>query len=87
VLDAEASLHAESGALLDSEGLFVERLEGTGLGEVDNDIGTAFDFQAEGEQDHFAIVVGIRDSLAAAETERLFPLAEGLIVLVWGVRL
>lgn len=32
MLDAEASFHAESGTLLDGEGLLVQRLEGTGLG-------------------------------------------------------
>lgn len=84
VLDAEASLHAESGALLDGEGLLVEGLEGAGLGQIDDDVRSALDFQAQGEQDDLAGVVGVGDGLAAAETERLFPLAEGLIVLVCG---
>ena len=84
VLDAEASLHAESGALLDGEGLLVEGLEGAGLGQVDDDVRSALDFQTQGEQDDLARVVGVGDGLAAAETERLFPLAEGFIVLVCG---
>jgi hypothetical protein len=82
MLDTEASLHAERGALLDGEWLLVQRLQSTGLGQVDNDIGAAFHFETEREQDDFAGVVGVRDGVAAAETERLFPLAEGLIVLV-----
>lgn len=82
MLDAEAGLHAESGALLDGEGLLVEGLEGAGLGQVDDDVRSALDFQAQGEQDDLARVVGVGDGLAAAESEGLFPLAEGLIVLV-----
>ena len=84
MLDAEAGLHAEGGALLNGEGLLVEGLEGAGLGQVDDDVRSALDFQTQGEQDDLARVVGVGDGLAAAETERLFPLAEGLIVLVCG---
>lgn len=82
MLDAEAGLHAESGTFFDGERLLVERLEGAGLVEVDDDVGSAFGFQAEREQDHFARVVGVGDGVAAAETEGLFPLAEGLVILV-----
>lgn len=84
MLDAEAGLHAEGGTLLDGEGLLVERLEGTGLGQVDDDVGSALNLEAQGEQDDFAVIVGVGDALAAAETKRLFPLAERLIVLVCG---
>jgi hypothetical protein len=59
VLDAEAGFHAERGALLDGERLLVQRLESTGLGQVDNDIGAAFHFETEREQDDFARVVGV----------------------------
>jgi hypothetical protein len=83
VLDAEAGLHAERRALLDGEGLLVEGLEGAGLRQVDDNVRAALDFQAQGEQDDLARVVGVRDGLAAAEAEGLFPLAEGLVVLVW----
>lgn len=82
VLDAETGLHAESRALLDGERLLVEGLEGAGLGQVDNDVRSALDFETQREQDDFTRVVGVGDGLAAAETEGLFPLAEGLIVLV-----
>lgn len=82
MLDAEAGLHAEGSALLDGERLLVEGLEGTSLGQVDDDVRSALDFKTQGEQDNLARVVGVGDGLAAAESEGLFPLAEGLIVLV-----
>ena len=82
MLDAETSFHAEGGTLLDGEGLLVEGFQGPGLRQVDHDVGAAFDFQAQGEQDHFAWVVGVRDGVAAAQTEGLFPLAERLVILV-----
>lgn len=82
MLDAEAGLHAEASTLLDGKRLLVEGLQGTGLSEINDDVRSAFDFEAKREQDHFARVVGVRDGVAAAETKRLFPLAEGLIVLV-----
>lgn len=82
MLDAEASLHAEGSALLDGERLLVERLEGAGLSQVDDDVGSAFDFKTQREQDDLARVIGVGDGVAAAEAERLFPLAEGLVILV-----
>jgi hypothetical protein len=48
MLHLEAGFHAESGALLDGEGVLVEILKGARLGEVDDDIGAAVDFQSEG---------------------------------------
>jgi hypothetical protein len=59
VLDTETGFHAESGALFDGEGLLVEGVQGALLRQVDHDVGAAFDFQAQGEQDHFARVVGV----------------------------
>ena len=82
MLDTEAGLHAEGGALLDGEGLLVEGVEGALLGEVDDDVRAALDLEPKGEQDDFARVVGVRDGVAAAQAEGLFPLAEGLVVLV-----
>lgn len=84
MLDAEAGLHAESSTLLDGEGLLVQGLESTGLGQVDNDVGAAFHLETEGDQDDFPRVIRVGDGLAATETERLFPLAKGLVVLVCG---
>ena len=43
MLDSEAGLHAEGGALLDGEGLGLERFESTGRRQVDDDVGAAFD--------------------------------------------
>lgn len=82
MLDTEAGLHAESGALLDGEGLLVERLQSTGLGQVDDDVGPALDFKTEREEDDLARVVGVGDGVATSEAEGLFPFAERLIVLV-----
>jgi hypothetical protein len=83
VLDTETGFHAESGALFDGEWLLVEGVQGALLRQVDHDVGATFDFQAQGQKDHFARVVGVRDGVAAAEAEGLFPLAEGFVVLVW----
>lgn len=82
MLDLELRLHAELRALLDSERLVLELLERAGRLEVDDDVGAAFDFEAEREDDALARVVGVAEGLAAAEAERLFPLAEGLVILV-----
>jgi hypothetical protein len=59
VLDLELGLHAEGGALLDGEGLVLEGLEGTGRLEVDDDVGTALDLEAERVDDALAGVVGV----------------------------
>jgi hypothetical protein len=49
VLDSEAGLHAEGGALLDGEGLGLERLESTGRRQVDDDVGTALNLDNKPE--------------------------------------
>lgn len=82
MLDAEAGLHAEGSTLLDGEGLLVERLKSTRLGQVDDDVGPALDFKTEREEDDLTRVVGVGDGVAASEAEGLFPLAERLVVLV-----
>lgn len=82
MLDTEASLHSEHGALLDREWLVLQRVEGAGSGEIDDDILTALDLEAERENDNFAWVVGVAESVAAADTEGLLPFAERLVVLV-----
>lgn len=84
VLDLEGDLHAEGGAFLDCEWRLLERVHGSGIFQVDDDVGAALNLETKGEDDAFARVVWIRDVLARAEAERLFPLAEGLVVLVWG---
>lgn len=82
MLDFELGLHAEVGAFLDGEGLVLEGFDGTGGPEVNGDVGASLDLQSEREDDAFAWVVGVREVFAGAETERLFPLAKGLVVLV-----
>lgn len=49
MLHSEASLHTEGSALLDGEGLGLERFEGTGGGQVDDDVGTTFNLSNKTE--------------------------------------
>jgi hypothetical protein len=84
MLHLELGLHAELRALLDPERLVLELLERAGRLEVDDDVRAALDLEAQGEDDALARVVGVAERVAAAEAERLFPLAEGLVVLVCG---
>jgi hypothetical protein len=88
VLHREPHLDAERGALLDREGLVFEVFEDLGLclrgrgGEVNDYVGAAFDFEAEGEDGAFAWVGGV-EGLAGAQAEGFFPFAEGFVVFVW----
>lgn len=82
MLDLELCLHAECSALLDGERLLLEGLKGAGRLEVDDDVGTAIDFETERVDDAFAGVVGVGDVLALAETEGSLPLVQGFVVLV-----
>ena len=83
MLDAEAGLHAERRPFLDGEGVLVQFVQRSGLGQVDDDVRTAFDLEAEGEDDAFARVARVGDRGAAADAERLFPFAERFVVLIW----
>ena len=85
MLDLEDGLHAELGALLDGEGLFLERVDCARRLQVYDYVWPSLDLEAEREDDAFAGVVLVRDVLASAEAERLFPLAKRLVVLVCGV--
>lgn len=78
----EDNLDPERSALLDGERLILETLESAGGGEVDEDIGAAFDFQGEGLDDAFAGVVGVADGFAAVQAQGGFPAVEGFVVLV-----
>lgn len=82
MLHQERGFHAKLGSLLDGERLVLEVIDGTGRGEVDGDVGTAFDFEGEGFDDTFARVAGVGDGSAAAEAERGFPAVEGFVVCV-----
>lgn len=61
----ENNLDSERSTLLDGERLILETLESAGGGEVDEDVGTAFDFQGEGLDDAFAGVVRVANRFAA----------------------
>lgn len=84
MLNLELRLHAELSALLDRERLVLQVLQGTGLGEVDDDIWAAFDFERERMNDAGARIVGVGDGFAGAgaDAERGFPAGERLIFLV-----
>jgi hypothetical protein len=82
VLDLELCLHAECSTLLDNERLLLEGLKGARRLEVDDDVGTAIDFETERVDDTFAGVVGVGDVLALAQTKGSLPLVQGFIVLV-----
>lgn len=59
VLDLETGFHAEGGAFLDCEGMLVEVFKRARLGQVDDDVGSAFYLQAQREDDDFAWVLGV----------------------------
>lgn len=59
VLDLELCLHAECSALLDDERLLLEGLKGARGLEVDDDVGTAIDFETERVDDALAGIVGV----------------------------
>jgi hypothetical protein len=82
VLDLELCLHAECSTFLDDERLLLEGLKGARRLEVDDDVGTAIDFETERVDDAFAGVVGVGDVLALAETKGSLPLVQGFVVLV-----
>lgn len=83
MVDLEGDLDAELGALLDREGLVLEFLEGAGRGNIDHDIGAAFDFKGEGLDDTCSRIVGVSDGVASGQTEGGFPAVERFVVLVW----
>ena len=83
MLHAKPRLHPERRAFLDREGMFVQVLEGARFGQVDDDVGTAVDFEPQGQDDHGAFVVRVGgERVAGAEAEGFFPFAEGFVVLV-----
>lgn len=80
----EDDLDAERGSLLDGEGLVLERLQGTGGGELNDHVGAALDLEGEGLDDTLAGVVGVSDGGSGVQTKGGLPAVEGLVVLVWG---
>lgn len=80
VLDLELGAHGELGALLDLEGLVLERLLAAGSGQVDGDgiaVGRA---HGQGEDDADSGVAGIGEIGAAAEAKGLLVSLEGLVL-------
>lgn len=59
VLHDEVGLHAELGAFLDGEGFRFQSFDGTRGGQINGDVGTAFDFEGERFNDAAALVFGI----------------------------
>lgn len=83
MLHLELCLHAEYCTLLDCEWLVLESIDSARLLQINNYVGSSFDFETEGEDDAFAWVAGVGDVFSGAKSQRLFPLAEGFVVLVW----
>lgn len=84
MLHDKVRLHAELCPLLDGEGFRLERLDGTGGGQVDGDVGAAIDFEGEGSDDAAALVFGVDvDGGGGGDAEGGFPAVEGFVVLVW----
>ena len=80
MLHAERGFHPELGAFFDGEGLVLEALEGSWGLQVDHEVRTAGDFEAEREHHDDARVIGVSvGGAAAGEAERFFVAAEGLI--------
>ena len=82
VLDLEGDDHGELGALLDGEGLVLERGLAARLGEVDRDGRAAGGLEREGLDDAGARVRRVGEVLAAAEAEGFFVALEGFVVCV-----
>ena len=59
MLHDEVGLHAEFGSLLDGEGFRFERLDGTGSGQIDGDVGAAFDLEGERLDDAATVILGV----------------------------
>lgn len=68
MLDLELRLHAERRALFDCEWLALERLDGAGRSQVDDDVGAALDLETKRENDAFTRVRRVGDVFALAET-------------------
>ena len=84
MLNDEVGLHAKLCAFLDGEGLTFQFLETAGGGQVENDVWTAGNFEAEGLDDAAAFVGGVDgDGGGVGEAEGGLPAFEGFVILVW----
>ena len=68
MLDSETGLHAEGSALLDGERLGLERLESTGGGQVDDDVGTTLDL--DGKTESVDIIMALVERASYFEAKR-----------------
>ena len=59
MLHDEVGLHAEFGSLLDGEGFRFQRLDGAGSGQIDGDVGAAFDLESERLDDAATVILGV----------------------------
>ena len=84
MLNHKVRLHAETSPFLNSKRLVLESFDGARGSQVDNDVGTAFDFEGEGFDDAFALVVGIHCyGWGRREAEGGLPAIERLIFLIY----
>lgn len=84
MLNHKVRLHAETSPFLNSERLVLESIDGARSSQVDNDVRTAFDFEGEGLDDTFALVVGIHCyGWGRREAEGGLPAIERLIFLIY----
>jgi hypothetical protein len=82
MLHLELRLHAELRSFLDHERFVLESLDSSGGLQVNGDVRASLYLQGEGQDDAFTRVVGVGEVLSGAKAQRLFPLAEGLVILV-----
>lgn len=73
VVDLEGHLDAEVGALLDLEGLIFQLFNCAFGGDIDYDVGPAFNLEGEGLDDACSGVVGVANRVTGVETEGGFP--------------
>lgn len=82
MLDLELGFHSELSSLFDCKGLIIQGLESSRLPQINNDIRTAFDFEAKREDDAFAGIRWVGNVLALSKSKGCLPLLERLIVLI-----
>lgn len=85
VLHLERGGHGELGALLDLEGLVLKRRLGAGRRQVDGHGRAAGRVQCQAVDDAHALVVWVREVLAACQAEGFLVALEGLVILVYGL--
>lgn len=83
MVDLEGNLDTECGAFLDGEGLVFQSFEGTGGGEIDDDVRTVFHLESE-RFDNTAIVAVLSYRVARVQAQGGFPAVQGFVALVCG---